>query len=214
MNLDGVYFLTSQSKLRKKSIDGQGGTVKNSNVLTWWSKNAHTACHMNPATRWEMGNELLILGKPYFIFMIKIIASLLVCTLLSASVFGQSTDEKAVEAAVEKLRKAMLAADKAALESLTAEELSYGHSSGLIEDKAAFINQFVTGKSVFKTIALSDQSIKISGNTAIVRHRLIGDTNNNNVPGKVDILVLLVWQKQNGEWKLLARQAAKIPPKA
>jgi ketosteroid isomerase-like protein len=161
-----------------------------------------------------MGNELLILGKPYFIFMIKIIASLLVCTLLSASVFGQSTDEKAVEAAVEKLRKAMIAADKAALESLTAEELSYGHSSGLIEDKAAFINQFVTGKSVFKTIALSDQSIKISGNTAIVRHRLIGDTNNNNVPGKVDILVLLVWQKQNGEWKLLARQAAKIPPKA
>jgi ketosteroid isomerase-like protein len=145
--------------------------------------------------------------------MIKMIASLILSTLLSASLFGQSSDQKAVEAAVEKLRKAMIAADKAVLENLTSNELSYGHSSGLVEDKAAFVDQFVTGKSVFKTITLADQSIKMAGNTAIVRHRLTGDTNNSNVPGKVDIIVMLVWQKQNGEWKLLARQAAKLPVK-
>ena len=144
--------------------------------------------------------------------MLKIISSLLICWLLgNASLFAQTADEKAVADRVEALRKAMIAADKTVLEDLVAEELSYGHSSGLVEDKAAFVDQFLTGKSVFKTITLSDQTIKMAGNVAIVRHRLTGDTNNNNVPGKADIIILLVWQKQNGKWKLLARQAARIP---
>jgi ketosteroid isomerase-like protein len=144
--------------------------------------------------------------------MLKTISSLLLCCLLiSTSLFAQSADEKEVAARVETLRKAMIAADKTALEELSAEELSYGHSSGLVEDKAAFIDQFVTGKSVFKSITLSDQSIKIADNVAIVRHHLTGDTNHKNVPGKADIIILLIWQKQNGQWKLLARQAARIP---
>lgn len=137
------------------------------------------------------------------------------CFMLSATLFAQSSDEKAVAAAVEKLRKAMIAADKATLESLSAEDLSYGHSSGLIENKAQFVDQFVTGKTVFlDNLTFSNQTIRIAGEAAIVRHRLTSDTNNNKVPGKVDIIILMVWQKQKGEWKLLARQAAKIPPKA
>ena len=34
-------------------------------------------------------------------------------------------------------------------------------------------------------------------------------TNNDNKPGEVHLLILLVWQKQHGQWKLLARQAVK-----
>jgi ketosteroid isomerase-like protein len=135
--------------------------------------------------------------------------------LFAVTVFAQSADEKAVAAAVEKFRKAMIASDKGALESLAASDLSYGHSSGLIEDKAAFVDQFVTGKTDFlENLTFSDQTIRIAGDAAIVRHRLTGDTNNNKTPGKVDIIILMVWQKQKGDWKLLARQAAKIPPKA
>ena len=63
--------------------------------------------------------------------MINIIAFLL-CFCISAAVMAQSSDEKAVEAAVEKLRKAMIAADKSGLEKLAAAELSYGHSNGLV----------------------------------------------------------------------------------
>ena len=137
------------------------------------------------------------------------------CFMLSATLFAQSSDEKAVAAAVEKLRKAMIAADKATLESLSSDDLSYGHSSGLVENKAQFVDQFVTGATVFlDNLTFANQTIRIAGDAAIVRHRLTSDTNNNKVPGKVDILILMVWQKQKGEWKLLARQAAKLPPKA
>lgn len=146
--------------------------------------------------------------------MKMILSLLLFCVVSTTLLLAQTADEKAVATAVEKFRKAMIAADKATLESMTADELSYGHSNGLIEDKAAFVDQFVTGKSVFLTINLADQTIRISNDAAIVRHRLTGDTNNNKVPGKVDLVVLTVWQKRKGEWKLLARQAAKIPPKS
>jgi ketosteroid isomerase-like protein len=145
----------------------------------------------------------------------KIVFILLVfCFVSTTLLLAQAAEEKAVAAAVEKFRTAMVDADINTLKNLAAEQLSYGHSNGLVENRAEFVDQFVTGKSDFVTIDLSDQTIKIVGDAAIVRHRLTGDTNNNKVPGKVDILILMVWQKQNGEWKLLARQAAKVPPKS
>lgn len=123
---------------------------------------------------------------------------------------AQTADQKAVAAAVETLRKAMVDADKTTLEKITADGLSYGHSSGKIEDKVAFVDAIVSGKSDFKTIELADQSITISENVALVRHKLSGETNNDGQPGTVNLGVLLVWQKQKGQWKLIGRQAFKL----
>jgi Domain of unknown function (DUF4440) len=105
----------------------------------------------------------------------------------------------------------MINPDKTALEELAADDLSFGHSTGLIEDKTSFVDSYVKGKTVFTSVAISNQTIKITGDIAIVRHHLTGDSNNNNIPGKVDLLILLIWQKQIGQWKLLARQGIKIP---
>jgi len=68
----------------------------------------------------------------------------------------------------------------------------------------------VSGASDFVTIDLTEQTIKITGNAAVVRHVLNATTNDGGKPGVVKIAVLLVWIKQNKEWKLLARQAVKI----
>lgn len=119
---------------------------------------------------------------------------------------AQSKEEKAVAAAVERLRQAMLDGDKAALESLTAGELSYGHSSGVVEDKNAFIDALVSGKSDFTEINLTNQTITVAGNVAIVRHELHGTANN----APVNIGILLVWQGKGDNWKLVARQAFKL----
>lgn len=105
----------------------------------------------------------------------------------------------------------MITPDKTILESLASDDLSYGHSSGTIRDKTGFVDEFVKGWSVFRSVTFSDQTVQISGENAIVRHRLTGETFNKKVEGKIDIHILLVWQKQKGIWKLLARQAFKIP---
>lgn len=121
-----------------------------------------------------------------------------------------ASEEMEVAKAVEQLRVAMIAADKMKLETLSAEELSYGHSGGYVEDKAAFVENIVSGKSDFTGIQLSNQTISIAGNTAVVRHVLDADTNDGGKQGNVHLHVLSVWQKQSGQWKILARQAVKI----
>ena len=104
----------------------------------------------------------------------------------------------------------MINADKATLESLAAGSLSYGHSNGNVESKTQFVENIVSGKSDFVTIELSEQTISISQNTAIVRHLFNATTNDGGKPGTVKIKVLLVWQTESEGLKLLARQAVRI----
>ncbi len=118
-------------------------------------------------------------------------------------------DSVAVAQAVESLRKAMIDADKSTLERLLADQLTYGHSGGNIETKAAFIESLVSGTSDFVTIDLSNQTISIVDKTALVRHQLVASTSNRGVAAQINISVLLVWIKQGNQWKLLARQAVK-----
>ncbi|HVV03811.1 MAG TPA: nuclear transport factor 2 family protein [Puia sp.] len=121
----------------------------------------------------------------------------------------QGKEEKAVTAAVEALRKAMIDPDRAVLEKLTLPELSYGHSSGAVQNQTEFIEALTSGKSDFVSIELTGQRISIVNNTAVVRHYLSAVTNDGGKPGQVKLSILLVWQKQKGGWRLLARQAVK-----
>ncbi len=123
---------------------------------------------------------------------------------------AQNKEEEAVSKAVEQLRKAMVDADRAALDSLVTAKLSYGHSSGVIDNKKDFVGKIVSGASDFVTLEFSEQTVIISGKTAIVRHILKAITNDGGKPGEVQLRVLLVWVKQKTGWKLLARQAVRM----
>jgi ketosteroid isomerase-like protein len=136
---------------------------------------------------------------------------LLLCSLpIVVNLLAQSKDEATVAASIEKLHTAMIDADRKSLDALVAETLSYGHSSGLVEGKQAFIEKIVSGKSDFVSIVLSEQSINVQGKTAIVRHILKAQTNDGGKPGEVQIKILQVWQKEGKTWRLLARQAVKF----
>ncbi|OLY93866.1 protein of unknown function [Cnuella takakiae] len=138
--------------------------------------------------------------------------NLLFFALLFATnvLFAQTKDEADVARAVETLRQAMIDADSAVLDRITMPGLSYGHSSGKIEDKAAYISALASGRSDFKSMNLDNQQITIANNTALVRHLLTGQTVDGGKPGDVKLHVLLVWVKDKKQWKLLARQAVKV----
>ncbi|SFI31295.1 nuclear transport factor 2 family protein [Methylobacterium brachiatum] len=116
----------------------------------------------------------------------------------------------AVEAAVDSLTQALLAADGAALDALTLDGLSYGHSSGVVQDKAAFIAALTSGASRFPSITLSDRSASVIGEDAIVRHVFSGEAVSNGKTAPVHIGVLQVWRRDGGRWRLMARQAFKL----
>lgn len=120
---------------------------------------------------------------------------------------AQTPETGAVEQACETLRKLMITPDRSTLERIFADQLSYGHSDGRVQTKAEFTDALVNGKSVFKSISISGQTISLAGDIAIVRHRFEADAISNDVPAQPRIRILQVWQKQGGAWRLLVRQA-------
>lgn len=136
---------------------------------------------------------------------------LLIMLSIGSSYAVTSNNQSTVEQAVETMRLAMLSADKTQLENVALPSLTYGHSSAVIENKAEFVDAIVSGRSGFITLEFQDQSIVTEGDTAIVRHVFSADTNNSGQKGKVKIGVMLVFKKTGEDWKLLARQAYKLP---
>jgi ketosteroid isomerase-like protein len=136
---------------------------------------------------------------------------ILCVTLFFASAgFSQSKEYARVEAAVEKLKLAMISGVREELAFIAHDSLSYGHSGGAVEGKTEFVEKIASGKSDFITINLTDQKISITGNVAVVRHQLFATNNDNGKPGEVKLKILLVFKKVGKDWKLLARQAVKL----
>jgi len=130
--------------------------------------------------------------------------------LLAAPAALAETDAAAVDQAVEALRKALLEADKAQLEKLTADQVSYGHSDGRVQNKAEFLDGVMTRKAIVKSITFPELKVGVIGNAAIARHIWLSDSETDGKPTTTRIGVLQVWQKQDGNWKLLARQGYKL----
>ena len=119
-------------------------------------------------------------------------------------------EDRTVEAAVDALTAALLSPDAATLDALVLDGLSYGHSGGAVQDKAAFVDALTSRRSAFPSITLSDRSVSIVGEDAIARHVFSGETTSGGKTVPVRIGVMQVWHRDGGRWRLLARQAYKI----
>ena len=145
----------------------------------------------------------------------KYIFVILTVVLLQFSGTAQNTsnskEEMAVADRVESLRQALIDGDANKLTELTSKDLSYGHSSGMVQNQSVFIEKLVNGESDFVAIEFQDQTIEVVDNVAIVRHNLAAHTKDSGIDKDIKIGIMLVWQKQKNKWMLIARQAYKLP---
>jgi len=125
---------------------------------------------------------------------------------------AMSADEEAVAKRLEAFRSAQVAADAKTFEGLCAPELSYSHSDGHIEDKATFIKNATSGKSKTLSLEYKDPSIRVVGDVAIVRFHWLGESEAvaDGKKSSTNLHILMNWQKQDGEWKLLSRASTKL----
>ncbi len=121
-----------------------------------------------------------------------------------------AADDAAVAAAVEELRKASLAADKAKLTALADDQLSYGHSSGVVQNKAEMLEGFATRKATMKSIDFPELKIAVAGDTAVARHLWVSESELDGKTTNTKIGVIECWHKQGADWKLLGRQGFKL----
>ena len=117
-----------------------------------------------------------------------------------------------VQARVDAFVAALLKPERSILEEFTSPDLNYGHSNGRIENREEFFRTMLEGHSRFLSIELSEQAVKLAGDIAIARHHLHAHTHDKGKePGTIRIGILLIWRHEWGAWKLLARQAYKLP---
>jgi ketosteroid isomerase-like protein len=125
--------------------------------------------------------------------------------------FAASADEETVAKNVEAFRVAQIKADPEALDALCPAELSYSHSSGKVEDKATFIANATDGKSKFLSLAYEDTKIRVVGPAAIVRFHWLGEEAvADGKKSSTNLHILMNWQKQGADWKLLSRASTKL----
>ncbi len=121
-----------------------------------------------------------------------------------------AADEETPAEAVEAFRKAMMTNDQAEFNTLCAAQMSYGHSAGKIQTKEEFIADATSGKSTWKKLEFANPRNTVAGVNAISRFTLTGEMESDGKVTSVNLGVLMVWQKQESAWKLLARQAFKV----
>ena len=127
---------------------------------------------------------------------------------------AESGDEAAVKKAVEEMRTAYLNKDQAKLEALTLPQLTYSHSDGRIEDRAQFIKGVMDRKATVKSLEYPELTVAVAGDTAIVRHLWVSESELEGKTTNTKIGVMQVYKKQDGGWKLLARSSYRLLEKA
>ena len=134
------------------------------------------------------------------------------CNNKQQPILSTQASEAAVATAVTQLMKGMINADENSLKSILADELVYGHSSGKVQNKSEFIAEILSGAPIkYLSITPLEQTIQMAGDVAIVRHIFTSETRSvDGEAGSLRIGNMLIWQAQNGKWKLLARQAYRL----
>ncbi len=118
-------------------------------------------------------------------------------------------DQQAVEIAVKGFHNALMKPDSLALRNLTVQELTYGHSSGAIDTQESLISSLLTGTADYIKIDILSQDITLKGEAAWVRNTMDVTLPDGDKTKVLNLKVLYVWVKENGIWKLLARQAVR-----
>jgi ketosteroid isomerase-like protein len=127
---------------------------------------------------------------------------------------AQSADEGAVKKAVDEFRTAVVKQDKAKLDALAADQLSYSHSDARLQNKAEFIDGVMTRKGTVKSLEWPELTTQIVGNTGVVRHLWVSESELDGKITNTKIGVIQIWQKADSGWKLLARASWKLPTPA
>ena len=139
----------------------------------------------------------------------------IILLLLSTVTFAQTKEEK-VWSRVDALTKAVFEAkDSIALNDLVSTHVTYGHSTGLIEDKATMVHNAATSATKYKNLSAERVSIDIDDNTAVLRQILRAiSVDDKGVETPLNLGILQVWKKEHGKWRIWGRQAVKIAPKS
>ena len=102
--------------------------------------------------------------------------------------------------------------DSLALESLLGREIIYCHSGGKVETRQEMIKNALANASTYSDVKTEVTNVVSVKKAIVVRHIITAIENLKD--GKISPLklgVVQTWVKEGKDWKLVGRQAVKLP---
>lgn len=136
-----------------------------------------------------------------------IVAVILACASAVSAQLGKM-EQQVLQAEKDRFA-AMVKGDRAALEKLLADDVTYTHSTALLETKEQFIKSVTSGTIDYVSIVPSetDWKVRVNGNTAIVNGIAAVNVIDTGKDRKIRLRFTTVHMNRGGAWQLQAWQS-------
>ncbi len=135
--------------------------------------------------------------------------SLFLFVLIFTYTVLHAQDTVAVKQAIDRLEKALIEKDTAAVKSLLHKKALFGHSNGWVQNKDEVIRDMNSGYLRYLIIDRQSISIKVDGKLAVLKEWVEVTGNKDGTDFKLKLFVLQQWIRTNKGWQLWIRQSAK-----
>ena len=98
------------------------------------------------------------------------------------------------------------------LGKLLADDLTYTHSTGILQTKAQLLDGLKTGKLQFKKIEPGELQVRVYGATAVINGTARFSVVQNGEAKAVNLRFTDVWVSHAGRWQMVAWQSTKLLP--
>jgi len=116
--------------------------------------------------------------------------------------------------AEEARRLAMLDSNTQKLDTLMADSVVYVHSSGIIDDKPAYLHLLSSGTVKYETVAFDQLTIRLIGPVGLITGTMKASLMRAGTRKQIATAYMAVWEHTGGDWLLHAVQSTSLPAAA
>jgi hypothetical protein len=117
-----------------------------------------------------------------------------------------------VMAAEEARTAALDHSDVSALERIVGDDLTYVHASGRVDTKSSYLAAIRSGQLHYISWQAKNLQVRVLGNTAVINGEYavrVTDSRVQRTPFDINILVLSVYARRDGQWQQIAWQSTR-----
>lgn len=131
------------------------------------------------------------------------------CLLVTLARAADPAQQGLLDADAERVA-ALLAADTGRLGRLFAEQLSYVHTTGALDGKAALLGKIKAGELVFQSIQPHDVVAHVYGSAGVVTGTAELHVLNAHQPRVLSLRFTATYVQHDGHWQLAAYQSTQL----
>lgn len=132
------------------------------------------------------------------------------CFWVALAAAATGPDETQIRDREKAWATAVAAGDTAALDSIFTDRLIYAHSTGKVETKREYLDRLKTGAQKYAHVTHEKIQVVPYGDTVVTHSFVRMDGTSNGKPFNDHVMMLHVWVKQGGSWRIAAHQTTKL----